>query len=103
MGCIGLPYDEFCALEPDEFGHVYRAWAELQESLYKDGWERMRTLAYVCIQPYASKGLTPHGLLPLPWDKDTPRRGTPRPQAAIPGRKEAMERLKEVMRKTRDG
>ena len=65
---IGMPYNDFCAITPEEFSYIYNAYNEKQQELYKDNWERMRMLAYIGIQPYAKKGLTPHKLLPFSWD-----------------------------------
>ena len=63
-----MPYNDFCAITPEEFGYIYNAYNEQQQEQYKDNWERMRMLAYICIQPYAKKGLTVHKLLPFLWD-----------------------------------
>lgn len=102
VGNIGIPYNDFCGLTPDEFSHIYKAFSERQEAQYKDDWERMRMLACICIQPYAKKGLTPHSLLPLPWDgRRMPRNG--KRKTEIPSKQEAMKRLKEALKKTKGG
>lgn len=102
VGNIGIPYDDFCGLTPDEFSHIYKAYSERQEAQYRDDWERMRMLACICIQPYAKKGLTPRSLLPLPWDKGKTPRGARR-KVEIPSKQDAVKRLKEVLEKTKDG
>jgi hypothetical protein len=77
LGDIGLRYDDFCRLTPDEFGHIYKAYSEKQEARYKDNWERTRMLATFILRPYAKKGLTPHRILPFPWDKERTRKEPP--------------------------
>ncbi len=71
VGNIGLPYGDFCALTPGEFGYIYKAYSDERTAQYRDRWERVRMLAAITIQPYAKKGLTPHGLLPFPWDAES--------------------------------
>ena len=65
---IGMPYNDFCALTPEEFSYIFKAYNEQQQEQYRDNWERMRMLAGIMIQPYAKKGLTLHKLLPFSWD-----------------------------------
>lgn len=43
LGCIGLSYDDFCRLTPEEFGEVVK------------------------------KKMTPQALLPFEWDKQKPK------------------------------
>lgn len=69
MGCMGMTYDDFCRLTPEEFEGVYKFYSEKAESLYKDGWERMRMQATLAVQPHVKKRLTPKELLPFPWEK----------------------------------
>lgn len=80
MANVGLTYDGFCDLTPEEFSCIYRAYSEEREAQYRDRWERMRVLAAICVSPYSKKGTSPHKLLPLPWDgertkatKDAPK------------------------------
>lgn len=35
----------------------------------RDAWERARIVATIAIQPHVKKKITPHQLMPLPWDK----------------------------------
>ena len=97
LGNIGLRYGDFCALTPDEFARIYRAYGERQEAQYKDNWERMRMLAAITIQPYARKGLTPHSLLPFPWDAES--RPARRAAAERVGKEDALRRFEEVLKK----
>ena len=98
VGNIGMPYNDFCAVTPEEFGYIYNAYNEQQQEQYKDNWERMRMLAYICIQPYAKKGLTPHKLLPLQWDNEDKLGATHR-ETEILGQQDALNRLKKVMKR----
>lgn len=94
---VGLTYDGFCDLTPEEFTHIYRAYSEEREAQYRDSWERMRMLAAICVSPYSKKGTTPHRLLPLPWD--SARR---RPSAPAVSKAEALKRFEEVLGRTGD-
>lgn len=98
---MGLRYDDFCDLTPDEFSYIYRAYSEEREAQYKDNWERMRMLAAITIQPYAKKGMTPHKLLAFPWDTENrPTRGA---RAEHVSKEEALKRFEEVLRKVGKG
>lgn len=68
LGAIGLSYDDFCRLTPEEFEEVYKAFRERSDAEYKDEWVRMRMLATIVIQPHLKRKMTPEKLLPLPWD-----------------------------------
>ena len=67
---MGLRYDDFCSLTPEEFSYIYRAYSKDREAQYRDNWERTRMLAAITIQPYAKKGMMPQKLLRFPWDGD---------------------------------
>lgn len=96
VGNIGLRYDDFCDLTPNEFSYIYRAYSEEREAQYRDNWERVRMLASIVIQPYAKKGMTPHKLLALPWDKESsPTRGA---RVEHVSKEEALQRFEEVLR-----
>ncbi len=97
VGDIGLPYSDFCMFTPEEFGSIYKAYAERQETQYRTQWECMRTLAFFTVQPYAKKGLTPHGLLPFPWEKKKPDH-TKIPPAV--SKEYALKRFEKVLEKT---
>ena len=98
---MGLRYEDFCDLTPDEFTHIYRAYSNEREAQYKDNWERMRMLAAITIQPYAKKGLTPHGLLPFPWDAEN--RPTRKAPAEHVSKEDALQRFEEVLKKVGQG
>ena len=69
IGRIGMSFEDFCAMDPDEFSSVHAAWTEGVEASERSEWERMRTLAAICIQPHVRKRVTPRQLVPLPWDE----------------------------------
>lgn len=73
LGCIGLSYDDFCRLTPEEFGAVSKAYQEYREAEYRGEWERMRLLATITIQPHVKKKMTPQALLPFEWDRQKPK------------------------------
>lgn len=100
---MGLRYEDFCDLTPDEFTHIYRAYSNEREAQYKDKWERMRMLAAITIQPYAKGKLTPHGLLPFPWDTESrqkPRNTAPTEHIS---KEDALQRFEEVLEKVDKG
>jgi hypothetical protein len=53
-------------------------------------------LAAIIIQPYAKKGLTPHRLMPFPWDKKKPE---PTRVAPAVSKEDALKRFEEVLGK----
>lgn len=69
IGGVGMSLGDFRLLTPAEFGAVGKAWSEGQENRERGGWERMRLLASITIQPHVKRRVTPQKLLPLPWDK----------------------------------
>lgn len=69
MGCIGLSYDDFCRLTPEQFDATFDAWRDMRDGDMRDNWQRMRMLATITIQPHCKKKITPNKLLPLPWEK----------------------------------
>jgi hypothetical protein len=90
LGCIGLSYDDFCALSPGEFNQVNRCWAEREKERLHGEWERTRVLATVFVQPHLKKQMDPRKLLPFPWDA-TARKG--------PVKKSTRERFEELKEK----
>lgn len=58
VGNIGMSYNDFCGLTPDEFSHINKAYSERQEAQYKDNWKRMRMLATIVVQPHVKGKLT---------------------------------------------
>lgn len=91
VGCMGMSYDGFCFLSPEEFSHIYSAYAEREMRLYRDGWERARMVGYMAVQPYLKKGMKPHGVLPLPWDEES--RPRERGKATPVGKEETKKRF----------
>ena len=69
LGCLGLSYDDFCALSPDEFQQVHRSWVDNETERLHGEWERTRVLATISVQPHLKKPVSMRKLLPLPWDK----------------------------------
>lgn len=92
MGVIGLGTDEFRQMSIDEFDAVAKAYREVREQEYHDGWERMRVHASICVQPHVRKRVTPKTLLRLPWDG-----GEKKPVAEDPGREEAMKQYNDLI------
>lgn len=84
------------SLTPEEFSHIYKAYSEERTAQYQDRWECMRMLAAITIQPYAKKGLTPHGLLPFPWEKKKPEHTKVVPAIS---KENALKRFEEVLGK----
>lgn len=48
----------------------------MEDSRQRGHWERVRTLAAICIQPHVRKKITPWRLIPLPWDNAAPKPDT---------------------------
>ncbi len=78
LGRMGMRLDDLRRLTVEEFEEVVRQWMEREETKYRDEWERMRLLATIGVMPHTKKHITPHGLLPLPWD--TKRSRAPKKQ-----------------------
>lgn len=89
------------ALTPDEWAAVAEAYATTHEATMHDGWERMRMLATITIQPHVKNRLTPSSLLPLPWDNEAAH---DEQAAHVPplGKEEARERLVALMKSMKD-
>lgn len=100
VGNIGMPYNDFCAITPEEFNHIYRAYSEERTAQYQDSWERMRMFATISIQPYAKNGLTPQNLLSFPWEKKKPE---PTKAAPAISKEDALKRFEEVLGKVGNG
>ena len=69
VGTIGISFDDFCRLRPEELEEALRSRRETRESCYRDEWERMRLLATMVMQPHCKNRLKPEKVLPFPWDK----------------------------------
>lgn len=57
-------------------------------------------LAIITILLYAKKGLTPHGLLPFPWEKKNPEITK---AATAESKEDALKRFEEALGKVGDG
>lgn len=68
IGNIGMLLDDFLRLEIEDFRAVYAVWCEHETMKERTAWERTRTLAAVCIQPYSKKRLIPKDIISFPWD-----------------------------------
>jgi len=100
---MGLRYEDFCDLTPDEFTHIYRAYSNEREALYKDNWERVRLIAAAAVLPYAKKGETMYSLYPLPWDGNIKPEPTRKAPAEHVSKEEALQRFEEVLEKVDKG
>lgn len=101
LGAVELTLRDWQGLTPEEWTAVADSYATSHEMEMHDGWERMRMLATITIQPHVKNRLTPDTLLPLPWDNDQ----TQTTQAAhVPpvGKDEARERLVSLMKGLKD-
>ncbi len=75
LGRIGLSYDDFCRLLPEEFEQIGKAYSERCAEENRMEWERMRVLATITIQPHVKGKMTPQKLLPFPWEKNKGQEG----------------------------
>ena len=95
-----MPYNDFCALTPEEFSHIYKAYSEERTAQYQDSWERMRMLAAITIQPYVKKGLTNDYILACPWEEKKPEHTKAAPAVS---KEDALKRFEEVLGKVENG
>lgn len=63
--------DDFDRLTPAEFEAIFRRWASGQERADRAGWEQTRAQVMAALAPYSRRRLTPHDVLPLPWDSES--------------------------------
>lgn len=71
VGVIGMSRSDFETATPDEFIAIYDAWNGHEDALLHNGWQQTRWLATVSVQPHIRKRITPHELLPLPWEDES--------------------------------
>lgn len=90
MGVVGMSYDDFCRLSPQEFSLIYDAWVKRDETRERAEWERMRLLATITIQPHVKGHMRPEKLLPFPWEKPKVIKGKP---MSLEERRKIMEKL----------
>lgn len=93
VGEIGMSLDDFDRLTPAEFEAIFRRWASGQERADRAGWEQTRAQVLAALAPYTDRRLTPHEVLPLPWDCD--------PVGMHPGASAPREELTEKQRTER--
>lgn len=70
MGCIGMSREDFERCTPSEFYRAWEGWSEARRGAERESWERVRVLAMFSIQPYVNGNVSPHDLLPFPWDPE---------------------------------
>lgn len=87
---MGLSVADFDRLTPEEFNAIVDAGQQRE----RDAWERARTVAAIVVQPHVRRRLTPHQLLPLPWDKETAASTTH--EAPAVSRQEARRRFEQL-------
>lgn len=69
LGEMRMGLQDFAELTVSELRAVWRAWASARRDLERRAWERMRLSVCLTLQPFVSGRLTPHELLPLPWEE----------------------------------
>lgn len=97
MGCMGMSLSDFERLTPQEYNAAAEAYGKHQDAADRGSWERMRLLAQIVISPHVKHCPTPEKLIPLPWDKKN------KSKAKDPGKKAALARMQEVMKKVGKG
>lgn len=88
VGEIGMSLDDFDRLTPAEFEAIFRRWASGQERAERAGWEQTRAQVMAALAPYTDRRLTPHEVLPLPWDGE-PCAGAASPREELTGEQRA--------------
>ncbi|MGN1211752.1 MAG: hypothetical protein ACI4TM_08695 [Candidatus Cryptobacteroides sp.] len=68
LGRIGMSYDDFCMLTPEEFNAIYDEWRLEQDSIIKGEWERCRWVCYCMIRPYSKRNLRLTDIMKFDWD-----------------------------------
>lgn len=77
LGRIGLSYDDFRLLTPDEFNAVFDEWRLEQDNVVKGEWERCRWMCYCMIRPYSKKSLRLTDIMKFEWDGKTGETSNP--------------------------
>lgn len=96
MGVIRLSVEEFRQMTPDEFDAVSSAYNKYHEDKLHDGWERMRMLASICIQPHVRKRVSAKDLIKFPWDEK------PHEKQPIASKEEAQRQLDDLLRRLKE-
>ena len=98
---MGMRLDDLRRLTVDEFEEVVKQWLDHEDALYRDEWERIRLLATISVMPHTKKHVTPHGLLPLPWDTKGPvRRKSNRKQTPAMDKESQRRRFEFLMKRS---
>lgn len=94
VGCIGMSFDDFCALTPGEFTAAHKAWIHHEEEVEKSALRRMRLHACLTLQPHLKPGsrAVPEKILPFPFDREEEKEKKPAPKSTL-------ERFKELAEK----
>lgn len=74
IGCIGMSFEDFEAVTPDEFRAIHRLYMQREESRLHDEWERIRTHATIIVQSFSKKKLEAKKILHFPWDGKVERK-----------------------------
>lgn len=69
MGRIGLNFDDFERLTPDEFSAVADSWYSEAEMKHRAEWERSRWLAACMLTPHSKKAVAPKDIVEFEWEK----------------------------------
>lgn len=96
---MGMRWEDFCRLRPEEFEAVYKAWEDSEQMRYRDGWERARVVAAICVSPHIKGRTNAKKILPLPWDQAGPGAVMP---SSVRGAKSGQQRGEKVRMETRE-
>lgn len=92
-----MSLQDFCSMTPQEFREAHRTWLKTEESRMRGGWEMIRTLSGLLLQPYSKKRLKPADLLRFPWDSTAGDKRKSPPARSTEGRflkvKEMLEKV----------
>lgn len=73
VGQIGMSLSELYGLDAEEFGAIYKSYAEREEGRYRAGWEQARFVSLNILSPYTKKKLKPTDIALFPWEKEQQR------------------------------
>lgn len=74
-----MPRREFLQLTPEEFSAAAISFYKAEEQRMRDCWEQTRIISFFAVSPHINQRkarLTPHKLLPFPWDNTKETIGT---------------------------
>lgn len=93
---MGMRYEDFCGLTPDEFNACYKAYSDAREADFRAAWERTRVLATYTLQPHAKHHLVPKNWFPFPWEQP---KAEPAPKVS---KAEALHKFEELVKRTQN-